>query len=177
MTPFPRAAPAEASRSGTHLWERRLSLAASLTLCVVLPILMVLANKSAPVSLALGCILANLSAIVGGQGSALRGRYLDLLRGGPARLTVAGLCWAALSMIWTISPSMTVRGLRETLPELLFGWGLAAAWPMVAQRRDLRWLAPGIVGAAMLIVFEAATHMMLHRLAGDRAFQIGRAHV
>lgn len=148
---------------------RGLSVAASLILCVLLPVAMVLANKSAPVALSLGCILSNASALAAGRGRELGRRYLATLCTGSGLLLCGFLLWSALSLVWTISVPMTLRGLWETLPEILFGWGLAAAWPIVARRADLRWLAPGIVAAALLIAFEAGTHLPLHKLVGARA--------
>lgn len=149
---------------------RALSVSASITLCVLLPVVMVLANKSAPVALALGCLLANGSALAAGHGRDLGRRYVATMRSGSGLLLAGFLLWSVASLAWTVSVPMTIRGLSETLPEVLFGWGLAAAWPLVARRGDLRWLAPGIVASALLIAFEAGTHLPLHKLLGARAF-------
>ena len=169
------AAPAVGMRSPSRPASglaRSLSVAASFTLCALLPIVMVLANKSAPVALGIGCVLANASALAAGSGRELGRRYLATARTGSGLLLGLFLLWSALSLTWTVSVPMTLRGLRETMPELMFGWGLAAAWPLVARRGDLRWLAPGIVASALLITFEAGTHLPLHKLVGARALAL-----
>ncbi|MDX7950392.1 O-antigen ligase family protein [Lichenihabitans sp. Uapishka_5] len=166
-------------RAPTRGVARGLALAASVTLCFLLPVLMVIANKSAPVTLALGSVLANLAALAAGQGRPLLRRYRDTLLTGSGVLLLLVFVWSALSLGWSVSPAMTLRGLRETAPELLFGWGLAAAWPMVARRGDLRLIALGIVVSALLIASEGGTHMPLHRLVGARAlaFDLKRSSI
>lgn len=131
---------------------------------------MVLANKSAPPVLILGSVLANLSVLLEGRWRELARRYRETLLTGSGMLLLAFLIWATASVLWSISVPMTWRGLRETAPELAFGWALAAAWPLAARRRDLRLLALGIVISALLIAFEAGLHLPLHRMLGARAF-------
>lgn len=151
-------------------WDRRFAVAASVTLCVLLPVVMVVANKSAPATLALGSVLANASALLAGRWQALARRYRETLVTGSGLLLAVFLAWSILSVTWSISAPMTWRGVRETAPELVFGWALAAAWPMVSGRNDLRLFSLGIVLSALLIAFEAGTHLILHQLLGARAF-------
>jgi hypothetical protein len=161
---------ADTVRTAGASWDRWLAVAANATLCILLPIVMVLANKSAPATLALGSMLANASALLAGQQRTLARRYRDTLVTGSGLLLALFLAWSILSVGWSISPAMTWRGIRETAPELVFGWALAAAWPIVARRNDLRLLGVGIVLSALLIAFEAGTHLILHQLLGARAF-------
>ncbi|MCW6509032.1 O-antigen ligase family protein [Lichenifustis flavocetrariae] len=160
-------------------WSRAFGLAAAVTFCVLLPVVMVVSNKSAPVPLGVGALLANISAIVAGRRVELLQRYRNVLWTKSGALLTIFLLLAVLSFTWTISVPMTARGLREMLPEVVFGWAAAAAWPIVARRSDLKLLVLGIVLAGSLIAFEAATRMPLHQLVRVRAlpFDLKRSSI
>lgn len=140
----------------------------SLTLGSLLPILMVLANKSAPATLGAAALLANVAALLAGQGRELRLRYAALLASPVALVVVAVLALCAASFAWTIDPGFTRRGLVEGIPGLAFALAVAAAWPLVARRGDFLWLIVGLLGAAALIVFENRAGMPLHALIRSR---------
>ena len=148
---------------------RGLAWATSFVACVALPVVMVVANKSAPVALGLAAVLANLAVVCSSGSTVLVRRYRSTLATGTACAASILTGLSLISLAWTIDPSITQRGLIEATPELAFGWGLAAAWPVVVQRRDLRLLVPGLLAAALLVALEARLGMRLHHLAGARA--------
>jgi O-antigen ligase len=73
-----------------------------------------------------------------------------------------------LSFTWSIAPAMTLRGLVEGLPELVFALATAAAWPIFARPCDARWLACGLCAATLLTGFEHFAGMPLHALVHAR---------
>ena len=147
---------------------RRLATLSAALLGFVLPVLMVVANKSAPASLAAAALAANGAALLAGHGRILAARYRAAAVA-PTAVLVAGIvALMAASFAWTIAPQLTARGLVEGLPELLSALGLAAAWPLVARPRDARWLVAGVAAAGLLIVLEHGTGMPLHALARAR---------
>ncbi len=141
---------------------------ASFSLGAVLPILMVVANKSAPATLGAAALFANLAVILAGRRQALKERYRGLLASPEAGVVLAVVVLLVASFAWTVDPAMTARGLVEGLPELAFALAAAAAWPLVARRADVRWLLVGLLGAVALIAFENRTGMSLHALVGAR---------
>ena len=165
-----RPAPTSLSRqrSDAPAAARIMAVLAAVVLGAVLPILMVVANKSAPATLAAAALLANGSALLGGQGRELGARYRALVASRETAVVVAVVVLFIASFAWTIDAGMTRRGLVEGLPELVFALGAAAAWPLVADRRDARWIMVGIVGAGLLILFEHLAGMPLHALAHAR---------
>ena len=142
-------------------------LAAAL-LGFVLPVLMVVANKSAPATLGIAALAANAAALLAGSGAALGARYAALVRAPLSLLVLGVLALFALSFAWTIDPRLTGRGLVEGVPELAFALGLAAAWPLVRRRDDARWLVAGVAAAGLLILVEHVAGMPLHALARAR---------
>ncbi len=155
--------PAEASSVA-----RTMAGLAGVLLGFVLPVLMVVANKSAPATLGVAALLANAAALLGGRGGALAGRYRALLLSPTTGVTVAVLLIMVASFAWTVDRSLTTRGLVEGLPELVFALGAAAAWRLVADRRDARWLMAGILVASLLTLFEHLDGMPIHALVGAR---------
>ena len=157
------------SRGGTMPPAARVcAFLASFSLGAVLPILMVVANKSAPASLGAAAFFANLAVLLAGRSQDLKLRYRALLTSPPALVAAAVLALLVASFSWTIDPAMTARGLIEGLPELVFALATAAALPLVARRDDFSWLLVGLLGAAMLIVFENRAGMPLHALVRAR---------
>ena len=147
---------------------RLCAMLATLSLGAVLPMLMVVANKSAPATLAAGALFANLAVILAGRGEELKRRYMALLSSRTTLIAAAVVALFVVSFAWTVDAGMTRRGLIEGVPELVFALATAAAWPLAARPGDVRWLAWGLVGAAALIVFEHGTGMPLHALVRAR---------
>lgn len=165
-----RPAPGALSRQRAEApaLARVLAVLAAVVLGAVLPILMVVANKSAPAALAAAALLANGSALLGGRGRELAVRYRVLVASRETAVVATVVALFVASFAWTIDAGMTRRGLVEGLPELVFALGMAAAWPLVADKRDARWIMVGIVGAGLLILFEHLAGMPLHALARAR---------
>ncbi len=147
---------------------RRLAGLAAALLGFVLPVLMVVANKSAPATLAAAALAANAAALLAGRGPALGTRYAALVRAPLSLLVLGILALFALSFAWTVDPRLTQRGLVEGLPEIVFAFGLAAAWPLVQRRGDARWLLAGVAVTGLLILFEHVAGMPLHALVRAR---------
>ena len=155
-------------RSDVPAIARILAVLAACMLGAVLPILMVVANKSAPAALAAAALLANGAVLLEGRRGDLGARYRALLASRETAVVAAVVVLFVASFAWTIDAGITRRGLVEGLPELVFALGVASAWPLVAERRDARWLMVGIVGAGLLILFEHLAGMPLHALARAR---------
>ena len=155
--------------AGGHGLAAGLALAAALFLFVGMPVVMTIANKSAPLMLAVGAAFANLAALAAVSPRVLLERYRVMARTGTALLFGFVACLAVASLAWTIDTGATTRGITEALPELLFGWALAAAWPLVLRPHHFGLLKFGLIAAAVLILFEASAAMPLHRLVGARA--------
>ncbi len=147
---------------------RLLATLAAVTLGALLPMVMVVANKSAPATLGLAALLANLAAYVGGYGPVLWLRYKAMVLHRTTSIVVCFILISILSIVWSIDPALSRRGLIEAMPEALFALALAAAWPLTASPRDFRWLVVGLIGAAALIVFEHRLGMPLHALIRAR---------
>lgn len=133
-----------------------------------MPIIMVVANKSAPLLLGVAALLANLAVVAAGSGKPLLRRYLHLAISPYGLLIGAVIAMDVLSLAWTVDPAMTSRGLIEALPEAVFAWALASAWPLSRCNGDVRALSIGLALAALLIIFESTAGMPLRHLAGVR---------
>ena len=153
---------------GAPASARRLATLAAVLLGLVLPALMVVANKSAPASLGAAALAANGAALLGGRGRDLAARYRAAATAPTTWLVAGVVALMAASFAWTVAPQLTARGLVEGLPELAFAFALAAAWPLVAGPRDARWLVAGIAAAGLLILGEHLAGMPLHALVRAR---------
>jgi hypothetical protein len=148
---------------------RGLGLFATVTACVLLPALMAVANKSAPAALGVAAVSANAALLVSGGFGTLLVEYRRTFRSGVAVVLAALALVSLASLFWSIDPAMTRRGLIEAVPELVFGWTLAAAWPRLLRPTDLKLLAFGVLAGSVLIGFEFLLGMPLHRLLRVRA--------
>ncbi len=164
----PAPTPLSRQRSDAPAAARAMAVLAAVVLGAVLPILMVVANKSAPAALAAAALLANGSALLGGRRRELGARYRALVASREAAVVATVVVLFVASFAWTIDAGMTRRGLVEGLPEVVFALGTAAAWPLVADKRDARWIMVGVAGAGLLILFEHLAGMPLHALARAR---------
>ncbi len=158
----------ERPRSAAPPAARACGLIAAVCLGFLLPVVMVVANKSAPAILGAAAAFATAAALLGGQWIALKARYRTILAGANARVVLAVLALLIVSLAWTVDQAATVRGLVEGVPELAFAFAAAAAWPLVARGRDAHWLLLGIAGAAVLIAAERLGGMQLHTLVHAR---------
>jgi hypothetical protein len=112
-----------------------------------LPVVMVIADKSAPVVFGSGALCANLAVILDERRAELAGRYVALLTRPALWVVTAVLLLAMASMAWTIDTAITRRGLLEAAPELVAALAAAAAFPLIARPRDMRWLIAGLLTA------------------------------
>ena len=154
--------------AGASRTARILAFLAVFCVGFVLPVLMVVANKSAPATFAVAALFANLAALAAGRGFDLKRRYLALLTSRTALVVAAVVALFAASLAWSIDRHFTTRGLVEGLPELAFALAMSAAWPLMARRSDFSWLIAGLLCAAALIVFERSAGMPLHALVHAR---------
>ena len=134
----PAPAPLSRQRSDAPAAARVMAVLAAVVLGAVLPMLMVVANKSAPAALAAAALLANGSALLGGRRRELAARYRALLASPDTAVVAVVVVLFVASFAWTIDAGMTRRGLVEGLPELVFALGTAAAWPLGRRKARCR---------------------------------------
>jgi len=140
--------------------------AAWVVLAVVLPLLMVVANRSAPLSLAVAALLAGIAAWRGGiRASAL----LRPVTAAPEAWLFAALgAWALASCAWSAAPGLSARALGEAvLPLLCATLAGSALVGRVPQRLPV-WLALGLGLAALLCLIELTFDLPLRSLTGGR---------
>ena len=148
--------------------SRALATLAAALLGFALPVLMVIANKSAPATFVAAALAANGAALLAGRPGALGARYRALASAPPTLLVLSAAALCGVSLAWSIEPRLTGRGLLEAAPELAAALGLAAAWPLVSRPQNALWLYGGIAAAGLLILGEHLFGMPLHALVGAR---------
>ncbi len=169
LPPAPLAtAPGQVRPSNLPPIARRLAIGVAALMGFALPVLMVVANKSAPAVLAAAAVAAHAAVLLAGRGADLAARYRKLVGSPLVLLTASILALLVLSGTWSIDAHLTTRGLIEGVPELVFLLGLAATWPLIADGGDAHWLRAGIVVAGLLILFEHGSGMPLHALVRAR---------
>ena len=140
--------------------------AAWMVLGVVLPLLMVVANRSAPLSLAIAALLAGIAAWRGGR------RASALLRpvaAAPEAWLFAALgAWALASCAWSVAPGLSARALGEAVLPLLCATLAGAALAGDSPQRLPAWLAVGLGLAALLCLVELTFDLPLRSLTGGR---------
>ncbi|MFZ4531096.1 MAG: O-antigen ligase family protein [Alsobacter sp.] len=155
----PALTPAAPAAAG---WAR----AAWVVLAVVLPLLMVVANRSAPLSLAVVAFLAGIAAWRGGI------RLSALLRpatAAPEAWLFAALgAWALASCAWSAAPWLSARSLGEAVLPLLCATLAGAALAGRTPPRLALWLAIGLGLAVLLCLIELTFDLPLRRLTGGR---------
>jgi exopolysaccharide production protein ExoQ len=143
---------------------------AGLAIGTGLPVAMTIGNKSAPVLLGTGALLACVAAVLSGRGAELWARTRLVAHDPVVGIAAAAIVLSVSSLAWSIDPALTLRGLMEGAPELLATLGLAIAWPIVFREKDSSYLFFGIAVAALLIGLERFGHMELHRALGQRGY-------
>jgi O-antigen ligase len=146
----------------------RLGLLAMGLLGIVLPVAMVLANKSAPAALVAATLAALGAVAAGGALPAFWQRHLTLLRSpiALAAMVFAGL--AIASLVWSIDRPATLRSVVESVLMAYVGLVAATAVPLIATRSSGWLLVAGLALGALLAIFEAAGGMVLHGWLGER---------
>ena len=155
----PSLAPAAPAAAG---WAR----AAWVVLAVVLPLLMVVANRSAPLSLAVVALLAGVAAWRAGFRAAA---LLRPVAAAPETWLFAALgAWALASCAWSAAPGLSARALGEAVLPLLCATLAGAALAGRVPQRLPVWLAIGLALAALLCLIELTFDLPLRRLTGGR---------
>lgn len=162
-------APISASEPGPARSARGLAVLAMVFAGVLLPVAMTVANRSSPLILGLAAVLMNGAAFRAGRAGDLGRSYIALVRGRSGLFVLGGIGLAVASVFWSVDRTMSLRGLREALPEIVFAWCFAAAGCCVARRSDIAALRVGLLLASATILLEALFGMPLHHLVHVRA--------
>ncbi|MGU3668070.1 O-antigen ligase family protein [Methylobacterium sp. A49B] len=141
--------------------------AAGWAFLAVMPLAMVLANRSSPALVGVSA-LAFLAARWIEERGALPRRLLAPLGSPLGGATLAVLGWAFLSLSWSPFPAASIRVLGEFLPTLLAAYcvGCLAPGRMPAFAPRLAAIAIGLAG--LLIAVDLASDLALERALGRR---------
>lgn len=141
--------------------------AAGGALLAVMPLAMVLANRSSPLVVGLAA-LAFLAGRRAEDPAALRRSLAGPLRTPVAGAALAFLAWALISLAWSPFPTASLRVLGEFLPTLLAAYLLACLAPgrIPAFAPRLGAIAIGLAG--LLIAADLASDLALERALGRR---------
>jgi O-antigen ligase len=137
---------------------------------VCLPVGMAVANRSGPLFVTFGA-LATITAIATEkrQGVVLRQAQSALLD--PLGLAVVFfVAWSVLSLTWSSSPARSAAVLGEALlpaaATFVMSLGLSDQLRYFSGRSASRGLAAGIAVACLMVIYDLATGMQLHRALG-----------
>ncbi|MCJ2050458.1 O-antigen ligase family protein [Methylobacterium sp. J-070] len=136
-------------------------------LLAILPLAMVLANRSSPAVVGLAA-LAFLSGRWIEERAALRGRLLGPLASPLAGAALAFLGWGAISLAWSPFPAASLRVLGEFLPTLAAAYLLACLAPDRIPAFAPRLAAVAIGLAGLVIAVDLASDLALERALGRR---------
>jgi len=141
--------------------------AAGGALLAVMPLAMVLANRSSPLVVGLAA-LAFLAGRRAEDPAALRRSLVGPLRTPLSGAALAFLAWALISLAWSPFPTASLRVLGEFLPTLLAAYLLACLAPgrIPAFAPRLGAIAIGLAG--LLIAADLASDLALERALGRR---------
>jgi len=141
--------------------------AAGAALLAVLPLAMVLANRSSPAVIGLAA-LAFLVGRVFEDRRTLAPRLLSPLRQPLGLAALACLAWCLVSFAWTPFPHASLRVLGEFLPILVGAYLLACLAPGRIPAFAPRLAAGAIVLAGLVIAVDLASDLALERALGHR---------
>ncbi len=138
----------------------RLAAGAAILLAVM-PVAMALANRSAPLFLALAAILAGAAFAfrAGWEGSAAI--VMASGRSAPSLAAVAFIALALASYGWSVDPAQTLRAVGEAAVPLLAGASLFVVFPSLAPGWSAKALAAGVIAAALICIVELKLGMPL----------------
>ncbi len=133
----------------------------------LLPVAMVLANRSSPLFVGIAGL-----AFLAGRWREERGSLVGLLRAPLATplglACLAFLGWSILSVAWSPFPALSLRVLSEFLPTLLAAYLLACLAPGRIPDFVPRLAAGAVVFAGLYIAVELAADLPVERLLGGR---------
>jgi hypothetical protein len=141
--------------------------AAGGVLLAVMPLAMVLANRSSPVVVGLAA-LAFLAGRWVEDRAALRAYLLAPLATPLAGAALAFLAWALAGLVWSPFPVVSLRVLSEFLPTLLAAYLLTCLAPGRIPAFAPRLAAAAIALGGVVIAADLATDLALERALGRR---------
>ncbi|MCJ2096290.1 O-antigen ligase family protein [Methylobacterium sp. J-072] len=158
------------ARSNGHVASEKLAnrlYAAGAALLAVLPLAMVLANRSSPAIIALAA-LAFLVGCFFEDRRTLAPRLLTPLGTPLGIAALAFLAWCLVSFAWSPFPSASLRVLGEFLPTLMAAYLLTCLAPGRISAFAPRLAAGAIVLAGLIIALDLASDLALERALGRR---------
>jgi O-antigen ligase len=158
------AAPPAASRAGGP------AFVLSCALLAALPLVMWVANRSAPLVLTLAALAMLAETARTGRLAALAGRIGAALRSPAGLAGSAFLAWALLSVAWShrFGPGLAMWG--ELALSIAAGFVLALAWPGRAPVWAWRALGLALVAAGLLTIFEMSVGLGHRALIGQNTY-------
>jgi O-antigen ligase len=141
--------------------------AAGGTLLAVMPLAMVLANRSSPAVIGLSALVFLAARWIEDR-AALRALVLAPLASPLSLAVLAFLAWALVSLLWSPFPGSSLRVLGEFLPSLVASYLLACLAPGRLPAFAPRLGALAIVLAGLLIAVDLASDLALERALRHR---------
>ena len=136
-------------------------------LLAIMPLAMVLANRSSPAVIGLAA-LAFLGGRLFDDAGACRALLLRPLASPLARAALAFLAWCLFSLTWSPLPAISLRVLGEFLPTLAAAYLLAVLAPGRIPAFAPPLAAVAIGSAGVLIAVDLASDLVLERALGRR---------
>ncbi|WP_091720560.1 O-antigen ligase family protein [Methylobacterium phyllostachyos] len=137
-------------------------------LLAIMPLAMVLANRSSPVVVGLAATAFLAGRLIEDRGGTAH-RLLRPLASPLAGAGLAFLAWSLISLAWSPFPASSLRVAGEFLPTLAAAYLLASLAPGRIPRFAVRLGAIAVVLAGVLIAVDLATDLALGRALGHRA--------
>lgn len=161
---FPRTA----EQASTGAPGSMLADLATACLVVVLPVLMIFANRSSPLVLGIAAALALAAALARSGAPSLLGSLGSMLRTPEAWAGSAFLVWALVSILWSVDRRSSLAAYGELIAPLAAGTLLAAALPS----RLPGWATPALAVSLALVTLGVAVEIHfdfpIRRLWGGR---------
>jgi O-antigen ligase len=137
-------------------------------LIVLLPIAMVLANRSSPLLLSCAAFFVMAARLVS-KGSSSYRQSLKRVRSGDLIVALSAMAYALISLNWTMRPALAAFALGEAILPVLAGAVLIMAWRLAAPPSwMIKALARAMLIAAGLICIELLLNQPLRRLLGGQ---------
>lgn len=138
--------------------------ASGMTLLVIMPLAMWLANRSAPLILGLSAAAFVAAALVAEGWRPPFRRALAALRSPVALSLCAFLGWSLVTLAWSHRPAQGLAAWGELVLPLTFALAIAASGRFRPSLRDDRWLACALVAAVVLMIIELASGLAVRTM-------------
>lgn len=147
--------------------------------CAVLPVAMVLANRSSVVVVALAALVALAGLITQERATDLSCAAISVLRHPVGLSITAFVAYFGLSLGWTTFPAPATAAYGEFAAGVAATVLLGLAWSVDPPARAGRFLAIGVIAAALLAIIDLRTGMGIRHLLGIRpnSFVLNRSLV